>query len=353
MAETSVTTPARVKRLATQPMRSMLVSRSSFENPRPFDRWVRTTSPSRYSTSAPRFSSSGPTSSAMVLFPVPERPGEPEGVAGTIAHAGTALPRGGAPVDVSSARPGRGDGVRTRSSPRPPSGRRGSPRPGGWPGCTAYSRCWGTRGRAAGCTARRARTGSPSRPRRVQPASGCTLTTPRGSSSSTFASRRVTLCARRMPVIQASMPDQGALQRLDLAQRAAAVRVAAPQVGALALPPAPPRSRAGRSAPGRGRSFATRRSRVSYVSGKRRPVSSSTTRMFAPSWCNMSMSTEDCICHEQVSMMRPSNRSTAHARRSCEDRVSNSSARCSTSARERGRVFTGWRLPINKPECLG
>src|SRR6185436_13537261 len=55
-------------------MRSMFVSRSSFENPSPFERCVRTTSPSRYSTSRPRFSSSGPTISAIVVLPAPERP---------------------------------------------------------------------------------------------------------------------------------------------------------------------------------------------------------------------------------------------------------------------------------------
>ena len=54
MADTTATPPSRVKRLATQPMRSMLVSRSSLEKPRPFDRCVRTTSPSSGSTSRPR-----------------------------------------------------------------------------------------------------------------------------------------------------------------------------------------------------------------------------------------------------------------------------------------------------------
>src|SRR5690349_4931528 len=61
-------------RLATQPMRSMLVSRSSFEKPRPFERWVRTTSPSSGSTITPRWFSSGMTMSAMVDLPEPERP---------------------------------------------------------------------------------------------------------------------------------------------------------------------------------------------------------------------------------------------------------------------------------------
>ena len=66
--------PWRVRREATQPIRSMFVSRSSFEKPRPFERCVRTVSPSRYSTTRPRRSSSGPTRCAMVVFPEPESP---------------------------------------------------------------------------------------------------------------------------------------------------------------------------------------------------------------------------------------------------------------------------------------
>src|SRR5918996_546951 len=52
----------------------MFVSRSSLEKPSPLERWVRTTSPSRYSTAAPDTSSSRPTSWAMVVLPAPERP---------------------------------------------------------------------------------------------------------------------------------------------------------------------------------------------------------------------------------------------------------------------------------------
>src|SRR5262249_19684888 len=55
-------------------MRSMFLSRSSFEKPSPFDRCSRTSSPSSHSTRCPRRSSSGRTSSAMVVFPAPERP---------------------------------------------------------------------------------------------------------------------------------------------------------------------------------------------------------------------------------------------------------------------------------------
>src|SRR5437660_2959834 len=55
-------------------MRSMFVSRSSFEKPRPFERCSRTSSPSSHSTSRPRRSSSGRTSSAMVVLPAPDNP---------------------------------------------------------------------------------------------------------------------------------------------------------------------------------------------------------------------------------------------------------------------------------------
>ena len=98
------TAPARVRRLATQPMRPMLVSRSSLENPRPFDRWVRTTSPSRYSTSAPRLSSSGPTSSAMVVLPVPDRPVNHRVEAACDRSLTLALLRGERPRSMSAVR---------------------------------------------------------------------------------------------------------------------------------------------------------------------------------------------------------------------------------------------------------
>src|SRR6266511_5291192 len=55
-------------------MRSMFVSRSSLEKPSPFERWVRTTSPSRYSTVLPASSRRPPTISAIVDFPAPESP---------------------------------------------------------------------------------------------------------------------------------------------------------------------------------------------------------------------------------------------------------------------------------------
>ena len=63
---------------ATQPMRSMFVSRSSFEKPRPFDRCVRTVSPSRYSTIGPRSSSCGTDEVGDRRLAGTGQPGEPE-----------------------------------------------------------------------------------------------------------------------------------------------------------------------------------------------------------------------------------------------------------------------------------
>src|SRR2546421_4453762 len=74
IAETITAAPCRVSREATQPMRSMFASRSSFEKPRPLQRCSRTSSPSSHSTSSPRRSSSGRTSSAIVVLPAPESP---------------------------------------------------------------------------------------------------------------------------------------------------------------------------------------------------------------------------------------------------------------------------------------
>src|SRR5215210_829489 len=52
----------------------MFVSRSSLENPSPFERCSRTSSPSSHSTLRPRRSSSGRTSSAIVVLPEPLSP---------------------------------------------------------------------------------------------------------------------------------------------------------------------------------------------------------------------------------------------------------------------------------------
>jgi hypothetical protein len=52
----------------------MFVSRSSFENPRPFERFSRISSPSRTSTRRPFPFRIGVRCVASVLLPAPERP---------------------------------------------------------------------------------------------------------------------------------------------------------------------------------------------------------------------------------------------------------------------------------------
>src|SRR5262249_7540709 len=58
----------------TKPMRRMLMSRSSFENPNPFERLVRTMSPSRISTFLPSWRKRSDTGIDRVDLPAPERP---------------------------------------------------------------------------------------------------------------------------------------------------------------------------------------------------------------------------------------------------------------------------------------
>src|ERR671922_1333998 len=55
-------------------MRAMLVSRSSRLKPSPWQRLVRTSSPSRSSTRWPRSARAGPSFAATVDFPAPDRP---------------------------------------------------------------------------------------------------------------------------------------------------------------------------------------------------------------------------------------------------------------------------------------
>src|SRR5687768_6146408 len=74
MAETITPTPLRVRRSATKPILSTLVSLSSREKPRPLERLVRTMSPSRTSILPCLWRSSRSTMSAMVVLPAPERP---------------------------------------------------------------------------------------------------------------------------------------------------------------------------------------------------------------------------------------------------------------------------------------
>src|SRR5919106_4751042 len=74
MAAVITGTPFRDSRLATKAMRRMLVSRSSFENPRPLERFSRTTSPSSTSSFEPRRRSSLTRCVVIVDLPEPESP---------------------------------------------------------------------------------------------------------------------------------------------------------------------------------------------------------------------------------------------------------------------------------------
>src|SRR3954452_5179331 len=74
MAAVITATPLRESRSATNAIRRMLVSRSSFEKPRPLERFSRTTSPSSTSTREPRSRSAISTRWEMVVLPAPESP---------------------------------------------------------------------------------------------------------------------------------------------------------------------------------------------------------------------------------------------------------------------------------------
>src|SRR6266480_6391511 len=74
MAAVITGTPLRESRSATKAIRRMLVSRSSFENPRPLERFSRTMSPSRTSSLDPRARSSRTSRFVIVVFPEPESP---------------------------------------------------------------------------------------------------------------------------------------------------------------------------------------------------------------------------------------------------------------------------------------
>src|SRR5437762_7070864 len=74
MAATITITPCRASSSATNPMRRMLISRSSLLKPRPLERCVRTTSPSSTSTAAPAARKRASIRLEMVLLPAPERP---------------------------------------------------------------------------------------------------------------------------------------------------------------------------------------------------------------------------------------------------------------------------------------
>src|SRR6202163_2336845 len=74
MAAAMTNTPWRASSRATKPMRRTLVSRSSLENPRPFDRCVRIWSPSRISTEPSAAAIRGPMACARVVLPEQGRP---------------------------------------------------------------------------------------------------------------------------------------------------------------------------------------------------------------------------------------------------------------------------------------
>src|SRR5919199_3515440 len=74
MADTITATLFWVRSLATNPILKTFVSLSAREKPRPFDRFVRTISPSKTSTLPMRFLSSFSTISLTVVLPAPERP---------------------------------------------------------------------------------------------------------------------------------------------------------------------------------------------------------------------------------------------------------------------------------------
>src|SRR5947207_777763 len=74
MAATITITPWRASSSLTNPMRRILISRSSLLKPRPFERCVRTTSPSSTSTAAPATRKRSSIRLEMVLLPAPESP---------------------------------------------------------------------------------------------------------------------------------------------------------------------------------------------------------------------------------------------------------------------------------------
>src|SRR5471030_29581 len=74
MAAAIAITPWRESNSQTKPMRRIFWSRSSLPKPRPFERWVRTTSPSSSSTLAFNWRSRCSSSAEIVLLPAPDSP---------------------------------------------------------------------------------------------------------------------------------------------------------------------------------------------------------------------------------------------------------------------------------------
>src|ERR1035441_2598819 len=74
MAAATAITPLRASSSQTKPMRRTFSSRSSLLKPRPFDRCVRTTSPSSTSTWAPNLRNFSSSKREIVLLPAPLMP---------------------------------------------------------------------------------------------------------------------------------------------------------------------------------------------------------------------------------------------------------------------------------------
>ena len=281
----------------------MFVSRSSREKPSPFERCVRTTSPSRYSTAAPRASSSRPTISAIVDLPAPERP---------VNQITT-------PAVTSR-------GCRTRSCRSPPSARPARPRP------AVTGRVQGMQpdGRVAPVVQRVVRDlvdgdvrldalGVPVDERVDLP------------DVVALAPLDLLGVLAGQALLAADPGDPGvvglerALERLDLADVAAAVGVALPQVRPLLavllgdrddLRPDQLRGRSARSAARGSRRSRRRRGRC-RARRRGRPGSSSET---------MCTSTDDCFCHEHVRQSLSPNSEYAQRRTSSADIASKSTS---------------------------
>src|ERR1019366_2769899 len=74
MAAATAITPLRASNSQTKPIRRTFSSRSSLLKPRPFDRCVRTTSPSSTSTRAPNWRNFSSSKREIVLLPAPLMP---------------------------------------------------------------------------------------------------------------------------------------------------------------------------------------------------------------------------------------------------------------------------------------
>src|SRR5581483_8714354 len=132
--------------------------------------------------------------------------------------------------------------------------------------------------------------------------------------STRCASLRVRLCSRRMPEIHASNSFSARLSGSTLRTWQQRSGFDSQRFGPSCLCCSATVITSGRtrSSPYLATSF----SRVSYVSAKKRPVSSSMTGMSMPSSLTMCTSTDDCFCHEHVRQSLEPKRSYAQRRQS-------------------------------------